>query len=378
MRPLPILFLCLTATFADAQNADITPYSQNIALADTDKTRYDGPAPANMITETYQIPAYDMYSRYWDIEHLRSRTLDIPFSDNRLMLLLVQSSNHPFAMPCMYDEIALHYGPTKKGDFHTGIDLVVESQTLVKCCFDGVVRMAKHYGDYGNMVVVRHYNGLETVYARLGKYSVRPGQAVNAGDIIGRAGETATTDHGRHPQNPVVHFELRLMNEYFDPELAIDFENENIIKNTLVLKPEDFTFTPPNDLGGYGAQAPESDPAAPAPAVTGNAAANPTGQESSDNHPQSGTRPNTGNATTTAQTELPPGRPENEAQEATAREAATPAGQSAEKPVYHIVKKGETLYRIALNHHISVERLTRLNNIQNVDHIQEGRRLRVR
>ena len=308
--------------------------------------------PTNMVSETYQIPAYDMYDQYWDVEHLRSRTLTIPFANDRLMLLLVQSSNHAFVMPCVYDEIFMHYGLTESGDFHTGIDLTVENQTLVKCCFDGVVRMAKNYGDYGKMVVIRHYNGLETIYAHLDKYSVRPGQIVNAGDIIGQTGETG---HLGRAKTPILHFELRFMNEYFDPELAIDFENEAVVKNTLVLKSEDFTFTPINDLGGYIPEVKE-----PVHTESPVQTTEPTPNESQPTETD-----NSNNTTEPAQEVVP-------------SENNLPTEQPSENIEYHIVKKGETLYRIALNHHTTVEMLIQLNNIKDIDNIKEGQKLRVK
>lgn len=304
MKRLLTILLCCRIAGLCAQNVDITPNSQNMALHDTLVMPTDNkdsvPISANMIAETYQIPAYELYDHYWDVENLYSRQLTIPFVNERLMILLVQVANHPFQMPCVFDEMLMPYGTTKQGDFHTGIDLKVESKTLVKCCFDGVVRMAKYYGQYGKVVVVRHYNGLETVYAHLDKIYVRPGQIVNAGNVIGRAGQTGNASR------PVLHFEIRFMNEYFNPELAIDFENGTLIKNTLVLKPDDFTIPRWDD----------KDNVSPAAIKT--------------------------------------------------------------VPEYHIVKRGETLYRISAIYHISVDRLLEINNLRNGDQIQVGQKLRVK
>jgi len=301
------------------QTIDVTEYTQNKALKDTvivptDSTLLILNTTYPSISETYQIPAYSLYDRYWDVNHLRSRALNIPFANDRLMLLLVQDGNHNFVFPCMYDEITLPYGLTKRGDFHPGVDLSVDYQTLVKCCFDGVVRMAKHYGAYGLMVVVRHYNGLETVYAHLDKLCVKPGQMVNAGDVIGQTGKSGNV------KEYTLHFETRFMNEPFDPAMMIDFEEEELIRNTLSLAPESFRIVPIDATGAQGAA-----PQIPTPTKTV-------------------LDFDTNNA----------------------------LGQ------YHIVKKGESLYRIAQEYHTSIDRILQLNHLDNPDKISEGQKLRVK
>ena len=293
-----------------AQGLDVSERTQDIMLHDTTTEACDSTVLINtsypLIGETYQIPAYALYDRHWDVENLRSRTLDIPFSNNRLMLLLVQADNNPFQLPCTYHDLIHEYGPNKKGDFHPGVDLSVEYQTLVKSCFDGVVRMAKPYGPYGLTVVVRHYNGLETVYAHLDKLCVRPGQIVNAGAVIGQAGKTGNVTEA------TLHFETRFMNEHFDPTLMIDFENEMLVKNTLSLSSEDFRSLAIDTTG------------------------------------QSPQRPEASNQTNPAQGS------------------------------YHIVQKGESLYRISLKYNTTVDRILKLNNLENPDKIAEGQRLRVK
>ncbi len=247
MKRFLLLLCCFALGSLLAQNVDVTIYSQNVALHDTVKITLSADqqqtASYPSVSEVYQIPSYDLYDKYWDVENLRSRVLNIPFADDRLMLILVQSANNPFEVPCVFDALLLPYGPTKKSVFHSGVDLKVEPQTLVKSCFDGVVRMAKYYGDYGLMVVVRHYNGLETVYAHLDKLCVKPGQMVNAGDVIGQTGKSGNA------KDYVLHFETRFMNECFDPESIIDFNNEALVKNTLVLSSSDLNVIDVNQIG---------------------------------------------------------------------------------------------------------------------------------
>jgi len=348
-RILTFLFSCW-ALLGVAQNIDITEYSQNIALKDTvvvpvhDADQID---PARgMIVETYQIPGYDLYNQYWDVNNLRSTMLTIPFAPDRIMLLLVQSSNNAFQMPCVFDEISLKYGLTKKGVFHPGIDLKVSTQTLVKSCFDGVVRMAKYYGQYGKMVVVRHYNGLETVYSHLDKLCVKPGQIVNAGDVIGQAGKTGNTG------SDLLHFETRFMNEYFDPELLIDFDEETLYKNTLVLMSSDFRITALDAIGKVQTAPVKPQPK---PAVQPQTPSQPTSQP-------------------TQQVQ----QPQKPAVQPSVSDTAQSVAPAANTPQYHVVAQGETLYRISVNYHITVDKLMQLNHIQNGDMIKAGQKLRVK
>ena len=155
--------------------------------------------------------------------------LEIPFSNDRLMLMLVQDANSPFVMPCQFDKVRTTYGEQKGGGFHPGIGLKTEPQTLVKSCFDGVVRMACDYGDYGTVVVVRHYNGLETLYGHLSQIKVKPKQVVEAGTLIGLGGNTGNST------GPHLHFETRFLYESFDPEWVIDIEKRSLRTRTLHL-----------------------------------------------------------------------------------------------------------------------------------------------
>lgn len=343
-----------------AQNPDITPYSQNIALADSlsvpkevvvQLTAYPS------ISERYEIPAYSLYQQHWDTNHLRSRMLEIPFSNDRLMLMLVQDANNPFVMPCQFDKVKLAYGETKNGGFHPGIDLKTEPQTLVKSCFDGVVRMARDYGDYGTTVVVRHYNGLETVYAHLDKLCVKPNQIVKAGQVIGQTGTTGNA------KECILHFETRFLNEYFDPELVIDFEDElDVLQNNMALMSRDFNILPLNEVGDWKPAAPK--PETPAPAVKP--------EQEKEERPAAEPQP-----------AEPSVDPDTQAPEITGQhtqqqkaEPSTPAENTA--AVYHTVAAGENLYRISLKYNTTVDKILKLNNLKNADRIVEGQKIRVK
>lgn len=342
MRRLMFVFLCCMNVALMAQSIDITAFSQNRALVDTPKVALLSEqvlmSSYPSVSETFQIPSYSLYDEYWDVEHLRSRMLTIPFTEDKLMLIMVAASNNPFEVPCSFDDISLKYGPTKGGDFHPGVDLKVEPQTLVKSSFDGVVRMAKYYGDYGLTVVIRHYNGLETVYAHLDKLCVKPGQMLAAGDVIGQTGKTGNC------KEPLLHFETRFMNEYFDPELIIDFENETLVKNTCVLTSSDLNVTD-LDMLGKTVVKPSNTTAKPVTPVMN---------------------------TTTSVEEKNPQREVIQQVNAQLKQAFD--GEE----VYHVIQKGETLYRIATQYKTTTTEILRLNNIDDADRIAAGQRIRVK
>jgi LysM repeat protein len=352
MKKLYLILLALMASSLMAQNLDVTLYSQNIALANPQGNKQEiqrQTAAYPYISESYEIPAYGLYQKYWDTLNIRSKMLEIPFSNDRLMLMLVQDANNPFVMPCQFEKIRTTYGETKNGSFHPGIDLKTEPQTLVKSCFDGVVRMATYYGDYGLMVVVRHYNGLETVYAHLDKLCVSPHQIVKAGQVIGQTGTTGNT------KECLLHFETRFMNEHFDPELVIDFEEEDVLQNNMALMSRDFNIIPLEEVGNWK-------PSTPQPSTTASTVKPTVAQESKQEK----------------QDQPKVEEPKKESVAPTASETVTTPTTQGTEPVYHTVKAGENLYRISVKYNTTVDNILKLNNLKNADRIVEGQKLRVK
>ena len=112
---------------------------------------------------------------------------------------------------------------------HRGVDVRLRTGDPVRCAFNGVVRIARPMGAYGNLVVVRHYNGLETVYGHLSKINVKPLQVVRAGQTLGLGGSTGRST------GPHLHFEVRFQYEPFDPEWILDFSNYTLRTHKLYL-----------------------------------------------------------------------------------------------------------------------------------------------
>jgi murein DD-endopeptidase MepM/ murein hydrolase activator NlpD len=189
-----------------------------------------------IIHNVKHIPAFGLYQNQWDTLNLSSKKMEIPFFENHLKIILVQDDNSPFAFPVL-GTVSTNF-IKYKGKQHTGVDFVVQKKEPVVACFDGVVRIVKKYEDYGNTVVVRHYNGLETVYALLDQVCVVTAQQVKAGDVVGYVGISYPN------KKNALHFETRFFNEIFNPEKVINFSDRKLQSNMLTLSPNDFIAVP--------------------------------------------------------------------------------------------------------------------------------------
>ena len=141
---------------------------------------------------------------------------------------LSQIQEGDYAFPLPGAKVISPYGGRRK--YHSGYDLKTKPNDTIVAAFDGVVRMAKPYAAYGNVVVIRHYNGLETVYSHNSKNLVRPGDLVKAGDPIALTGRTgrATTAH--------LHFEVRINGTHFNPNYVFNFTRRTLKKECLICR----------------------------------------------------------------------------------------------------------------------------------------------
>lgn len=115
--------------------------------------------------------------------------------------------------------------------WHTGIDLDLDTGDPVYAAFDGIVRVSGWAGGYGRCVVIRHYNGLETLYGHLSKANFEPNTIVKAGDELGKGGSTGRSS------GPHLHFETRYEGNPFDPRNIFVFSGTqaNIVSNEFLL-----------------------------------------------------------------------------------------------------------------------------------------------
>lgn len=124
----------------------------------------------------------------------------------------------------------------RRWQFHYGLDLQLSIGDTVRAAFDGVVRISKWGWGYGNCIVIRHDNGLETLYGHLSASKVVPNQPVKAGDMIGLGGSTG------HSTGPHLHFEIRYLGVPLNPTTLINFTNYTVLKDTVYLTKRNFQY----------------------------------------------------------------------------------------------------------------------------------------
>ena len=122
----------------------------------------------------------------------------------------------------------------RRGRMHKGLDIKLQRHDTVRACMAGIVRFASYNsGGFGNIIIIRHLNGLETYYAHLQKMVVKPNDIVQAGYFIGTGGATGTKRTGPH-----LHFECRWKDYPLDPRLFIDYTNFELKTDTLLINPK--------------------------------------------------------------------------------------------------------------------------------------------
>lgn len=169
-------------------------------------------------------------TEYWSSDVIHVKGVDINSIPDPLDIVLIDST-HGYCIP--------HPGPInsrfkyRRRRPHKGVDIDLNKGDAVYAAFDGKVRIAmptRMSGGYGNVVVIRHLNGLETYYGHLSKYVVNPDDLVKAGELIGYGGSTGRSS------GPHLHFETRYMGHAFDPERIFDFQTGTLRDTVFTLK----------------------------------------------------------------------------------------------------------------------------------------------
>jgi len=178
--------------------------------------------------ENSEIPSASTYGK-WDTKNILPYGEDIFKNDTSLFLTLADPKNNcDFVAPIQDPVITSNFG-WRKGKNHNGIDLDLEVWDPVAAAFDGMVRIALHHPGYGRVVIIRHYNGLETLYAHLHRFKVKAGDIVQAGQVIGLGGSSGRSS-GSH-----LHFEVRYKGKPLNPRHLISFKKNALISNSLKL-----------------------------------------------------------------------------------------------------------------------------------------------
>lgn len=127
-----------------------------------------------------------------------------------------------FCMPTTNRVVTSKMGP-RWGRMHKGLDIKVYIGDTIRAAFSGKVRIKKYErAGYGKYLVIRHNNGLETIYGHMSDWLVEENQVVKAGQPIGLGGNTGRST-GSH-----LHFETRLCGVALNPALLFDFVNQDV------------------------------------------------------------------------------------------------------------------------------------------------------
>ena len=227
-----------------------------------------------------------------------------------------------FCMPTQSRVVTSNFGP-RWGRQHKGLDIKVYIGDTIRAAFSGKVRIVRYEaGGYGKYIVIRHPNGLETIYGHLSKQLVDENQEVRAGDVIGLGGNTGRST-GSH-----LHFETRLCGMALNPALMFDFRNQDVTGDFYTYNKRTYDR--------------ESREATAARGKIGNGG-----------YTREEVLGGTGSANILAQD-----------------------GAAEAEKLYHKVQSGETLSSIAAKRGVTIDQLCRLNHIRKNMKIRKGMILR--
>ena len=172
--------------------------------------------------EMAAYPAYGLYPEWSNAYAHNYKNVVIPDS------FRIDLSG--YCMPTTNTKITSKFGPRRRR-MHQGIDVKVYIGDTIRAAFNGKVRVVKNQGrrtGYGKYIIIRHDNGLETVYGHLSKQLVNEDQYVEAGEVIGLGGNTGRST-GSH-----LHFETRFLGQAINPALMFDFEKQDIVTDSYL------------------------------------------------------------------------------------------------------------------------------------------------
>ena len=244
---------------------------------------------------------------------------DLSKLKDTIWLCLNEEESNDFSIP-VKGVVTSHYG-YRSGRYHNGIDLALKIGDTVYAAFSGKIRYAKYNdGGFGNLVVIRHNNGLETFYAHLSKHLVVPNQDIKFGEPIGLGGNTGRSF------GPHLHFEVRFYDGSINPEEIIDFTSKKLKRENLFVHKG--LFVP-------GAK--------PSEFYEDNSSINPSDDVIS------------------SESEVTP----------------VVKVESVQKK-YHTIKSGDTLTKIAAKYKTTVSKLCQLNGLKPSSKIQVGKSIRIK
>lgn len=233
------------------------------------------------------------------------------------------------------------YGP-RGWRSHNGVDIPLKTGEPIFSTFEGKVRYAKYNsGGFGYMVIIRHSNGLETWYAHLSRINVEQDSYVNAGQVIGFGGSTGRS------VGPHLHYEMRYCDQTFDPEFLIDFESGQLRYANFELNKSFF-----------------------------NIHSRATDQlEEGDDYILENINEVIAKDGETASEDILDRIAKAQTSSSSSKSSASVSSSGA---VYHTIRSGDILGRIAIRYGVSIDQICRLNNITRTTTLRIGRKLRVK
>lgn len=297
-------------------DADIAPRQSTDSLGDSRK-RNEKPQPQ----PRQKVPVIRFSEA--ECQHVRlSASQNNPFPASGEMEIDLSTLQNEFCYPYP-GKVISPYGYRGRS-MHTGMDIKAVPNDTIRAVLPGVVRLSKPYSGYGNVIVIRHYNGIETVYSHNSRNLVAVNDVVQSGEAIALAGRTgrASTEH--------VHFELRVAGEHLNPTLMVDPDNQRLKDGTLYL----------SNRGGR---------------IRGSNKALPLYAES--------------------QTEASSDEPEDKPTASSGRQSQASSSGASQ---YHVIQKGDTLSALARKYSTTVSKICALNGIKPTKILQLKERIRVK
>ncbi|MCC6840460.1 MAG: peptidoglycan DD-metalloendopeptidase family protein [Flavobacteriales bacterium] len=226
--PLVLWASLLPAAFAQEEGiggpVDSSSYEETGAGLVVDETTAPDWTAAD---SSFHFPAYETYGD-WNTDQIFERRPAVTDTIN----LQLGWANCDHAMP-VHGRITSPFG-MRHGRHHYGTDIKLQTGDTVLSAFEGKVRISRYHRDFGYVVVVRHPNGLETLYGHLSKCLAQVGDEVQAGDVLGLGGSTGRST-GSH-----LHFETRYLGHPIDPAKVFDLEAGKLRSNSFLVTPKAF------------------------------------------------------------------------------------------------------------------------------------------
>lgn len=216
-------------------SVDLQPY--DLMIEEDETVGYDSTLTVQAPVDS-TLPAFAIYGGMWNNQDVNPYKISLVDMTDTVQVDL-SGYTHP-----NLNVITSRFG-FRKWKFHYGVDLRCAVGDSIRSAFDGRVRIAKRGKAYGNYVVVRHYNGLETTYAHMDKILVKVNDEVKSGGLVGWGGNTGRST------GPHLHYEMRFLGEAIDPTALVDFATGQPYSAELKLTAGNFEYVKDVDQVRY-------------------------------------------------------------------------------------------------------------------------------